>query len=272
MMLLTWGLFAQSDNQNQIYTPILDSIPIALNKTTSLVFPFAIKSVDRGTKDILIQKVKGFENILQIKAANRDFVATNLTVVTSDGILYSFIIYYNERSPVLSLNVGKTAKEAARLIFSNNEEDKGQIETYGRLALCNQNHFRSRKVKKYGILFQLTGIGIHDDVMYYRIQVQNNSKIKYNIEQLRFFIRDSKKMKRTASQEIEMLPISILNNVTEIREGSQNVFVFAVPKFTIAEQKYLAIQLIEKQGGRHLELAVKNKVLQKITILSNLNQ
>lgn len=60
-------------------------LEIAFLKTTNIVFPFAIKSVDRGSKDILAQKAGGIENILQLKAAKEDFPETNLTVVTADG-------------------------------------------------------------------------------------------------------------------------------------------------------------------------------------------
>ncbi|MDI1305242.1 MAG: DUF4138 domain-containing protein [bacterium] len=107
-------------------------------------------------------------------------------------------------------------------------------------------------------------------MIYYRILVANNSKIKYDVDQLRFFIRDNKKVKRTASQEIEITPIYILNNVATIDGESENTFVFAVPKFTIPEKKYLSIQLMEKNGGRHLELHVKNKKLVKVTVLPQL--
>jgi hypothetical protein len=52
------------------YTQIRpEPLTIAVGKTTHLIYPFAIKSVDRGSRDILVQKAKGLENILQVKAA-----------------------------------------------------------------------------------------------------------------------------------------------------------------------------------------------------------
>src|SRR5688500_18146367 len=67
---------------------------IAANKTTSLVFPFSIKHVDRGTKDILVQQVKEADNILLVKAATTDFPESNLSVVTSDNSMYTFVVSY----------------------------------------------------------------------------------------------------------------------------------------------------------------------------------
>ena len=106
--------------------------------------------------------------------------------------------------------------------------------------------------------------------MYFRLIVENSSKIKYDIDQLRFFIRDTKRVKRTATQEIEIKPTYILNDVVAIDGEAENTFVFALSKFTIPEDKYLAIQLMEKNGGRHLELDVKNKILEKVLILTTL--
>src|SRR4051794_40844033 len=69
-------------------------LQICYNKTTNLVFPYNVKSVDRGSADMLVQKAKYADTILQLKAASEGFKETNLSVVTSDGKLYSFLVQY----------------------------------------------------------------------------------------------------------------------------------------------------------------------------------
>ncbi len=73
-------------------TSVIDPFPLEVTttKTTHLIFPFGIKTVDRGSRDIIAQKATGVENILQVKAARPDFESTNLTVITTDvsGRLY----------------------------------------------------------------------------------------------------------------------------------------------------------------------------------------
>ena len=71
------------------------SLAIATDKTTSLIFPFPIRHVDRGTKDILVQQVKEADNILLVKAASEKFSETNLSVVTEDGSVYTFRVNYD---------------------------------------------------------------------------------------------------------------------------------------------------------------------------------
>src|SRR3970040_1351302 len=253
VLLFTVGSSAQQISKNILSEITPDSLKIGYSKTTNIVFPFAIKSVDRGSEDVLVQKGKGFENILQIKAAKQEFVPTNLTVVTADGKLYSFLLSYDEQNPQLNLSVNTTEPLKQHVLFSSGSGNEQELQLYSKFALYDKCRIRGERESKYGIKLHLNGIFIQNDVMYYRIVVVNHSKIKYDIDQFRFFIRDSRKVKRTASQEIEITPLHILNNYETIDEESENTFVFAVAKFTIPEKKYLAIQLMEKDGGRHLE-------------------
>ena len=186
------------------------------------------------------------------------------------GKLYSFVLDYNEEFPQLNLTLNKTKPDGQEIYFSDEIINDQDIQEYSKLALDDKKKLRGQRKSNYDIDFRLNGIFIREQVMYYRIKVTNNSKISYDIDQLRFFIRDTKKIKRTASQEIEITPIYILNDVDKIQAEAENIFVFALPKFTIPEKKYLAIQLMEKNGGRHLEEHIKNTKLVQVTILPKL--
>jgi conjugative transposon TraN protein len=269
-VLVTIGAFAQQRSKNSRWEITPDSLSIGYSKTTNIVFPYAIKSVDRGSADILVQKAKGLENIIQIKAAKMDFIPTNLTVVTADGKLYSFLLRYDEQNTNLNLSINLTEPFEQNVLFSAGNGNEQELQLYSKLALYDKSKIEGGKDSRYGLRLHLSGIFIQNDIMYYRIVVANHSKIKYDVDQFRFFIRDSKNVKRTASQEIEISPLYILNNYETIDEESENTFVFAVPKFTIPEKKYLVLQLMEKNGGRHLAIQVKNKKLVQVTVLPKL--
>ncbi|MEJ7829587.1 MAG: DUF4138 domain-containing protein, partial [Segetibacter sp.] len=66
-----------------------------------------------------------------------------------------------------------------------------------------------------------------------------------------------------AVQELEVKPLYIHGDTTVIKSQSEHVFVFAVSKFTIPDKKYLAIQLMEKNGGRNLQLKIGNRKIVK---------
>ncbi|MBC5862876.1 conjugative transposon protein TraN [Flavobacterium turcicum] len=269
-LLITMSAMAQQTLKKHFFKIEPDSLTIGFSKTSNIIFPFAIKSFDKGSQDVLVQKAKGVENILQIKAAQQGFLETNLTVVTADGVLYSFVLNYDENAPILNLSVNKNKSEGQELFFSPDSVNEKEVQEYSKLSFYDKKKLRGAKESKYKIAFELNGIFVKDNVMYYRITVTNNSKINYDIDQLRLFIHDTKKIKRTASQEIEIIPIYILNDVPQIKFESENAFVYALPKFTIPEQKHLVLQLIEKNGGRNLELHIKNKKLMKVKVLTTL--
>jgi len=98
-MFLFIGLHAQA-----YIEPV--KLEVTVNKTTNLVFPIAIISIDRGSESIVVQKAT--ENILRIKAVSPAFAETNLSVVTSDGKLYSFLVNYSPDPKYLTINVGFT--------------------------------------------------------------------------------------------------------------------------------------------------------------------
>jgi conjugative transposon TraN protein len=109
----------------------------------------------------------------------------------------------------------------------------------------------------------LNGIYIKNDVIFFKLQVENNSNINYDVDMLRFFIRDARQTKRTATQEIDVQPLYVSGDTSTIKSNSKNTIVFASPKFTIPNRKYLSIQLMEKNGGRNLQLSVGNRTIIK---------
>ena len=104
-------------------------------------------------------------------------------------------------------------------------------------------------------------------MLFCQLEIKNRTNINYDVELLRFFVRDEERTKRTASQELEMQPFYIYGDTAVIKGQSKNTVVIALPKFTISDKKYLAIQLMEKNGGRHLQLKVHNRTLVKATAL-----
>jgi len=59
-------------------------------------------------------------------------------------------------------------------------------------------------------------------------------------------------------------------NTSLVKANSTTEFVFAMDKFTISDAKYLSVQITEKNGGRHLNMTVKNKHIMKAIPLPDL--
>lgn len=244
LIILSW-LFATAIAQT--------TLCISTDKTISLVFPFAIRHVDRGASSVLVQPVKEAPTILLVKAAATDFPETNLSVVTDDGSVYSFTVFYDSTPSafVYNLPVNKQAT----------------LSTYANAIMDNAQTMHGIHDKKWDVQAKVKGIYIKDDVIYYQLQLSNKSPVNYDIDLLRFYIKDLKKSKRTAVQENELQPLHVVGNISKIKANSQSVVVAAFDKFTIPDAKYLAIQVMEKNGGRHLFMKISNrKIMQAIPL------
>jgi hypothetical protein len=231
------------------------SLQIATDKTTSLIFPYSIKHVDRGTKDILVQPIDEAANILLVKAASKDFPGTNLSVVTDDGSVYSIAVSYGETST---------------WIYHFPVQLKASISTYANSILDNPKTMIGVKDASWDMIAKVIGIYIKEDVIYYQLDLQNQSPIDYDINLLRFYIRDKKQAKRTAIQEAEITPLYVAGNVSLVKANSRNSIVVALNRFTIPDAKYLAIEIGEKNGGRNLLMKVNNRKIIKAILLPDL--
>ncbi len=102
------------------------------------------------------------------------------------------------------------------------------------------------------------------------MRLNNKSSIDYDIDFLRIYIRDKRRGKRTATQQNELKPLFIAGNTRQVKAGNKNMVVVALDKFTIPNAKYLAIEINEQNGGRHLFMKVGNSKIIRATALPDL--
>jgi conjugative transposon TraN protein len=103
------------------------------------------------------------------------------------------------------------------------------------------------------------------------LQLKNNSTVGYEIEYITFKIVDKKVAKRTAMQEQVIAPLRSYNQVTGVAGKKEERTVFALPKFTIPNDKQLIVELTEKDGGRSQTLFIENSDLIRAEVIDNLN-
>ncbi len=232
------------------------TISLSTDKTTSLVFPFAVLHADRGSRDIIVQQIPEARNVLLVKAVAKDFHSTNLTVATSDGSIYSLNAAY-DASP-------------AQLVYEITAQLHESVETYARSVITNSKFLHGIGDRNWGIVSRITGLYSKDEVLYCQVHLENRSAIDYGVDFLRCYIGDKKKGGRTATQETEWEPLFIAGNKTMVKAHSRSVLVLALPKFTIPDAKYFAVEINERNGGRHLSMKLNNRKLIKAIALPDL--
>lgn len=265
MFLIALSGYAQETRTTQIKS---DELSISSIKTTNLIFPYAIKSVDKGSRDILVQKAIGVENVLQVKAARALFPETNLTVVTADGSLYSYVLNYAEKPLQLNIRMDQTGDKPSPMAVFNSNETNDLLQARAQKVWNKRNTIERKGDHSNGIRISIKGIYVNGDELYFQLGLENTSVIDYDIKMLRFFIMDKKKSKRTTSQELVIDPVYILGDTRLLRTNTEHTMVVAVPKFTIPDKKNFIIQMQENNGGRNLRINIENKDLLKAHIVN----
>lgn len=238
-------------------------VEVTINKTSSIVFPVSITSVDRGSRDVLAQKAKGVTNVLQIKAGRPGFRDTNLTVITADGRIHHFSIHYADQPTAYVTEVSDLLLPVDAPVLFESDMTEAELETTCADILALNRHSRLERDSNFDMKLVLKGIYIHNNILFFHLKVINKSNISFHTDILRFSIKDKQKMKRMASQEVTEFPLYVSGESKEVSGKSSTELIYAIPKFTIPDAKLLAIELMEKRGGRHLHLSVKNKTIVK---------
>lgn len=251
------------------------SIIVSFNKTTHILFPQPIKYVDLGSPGIMADKADVIDNVLRIKAAKEDFKETSLTVITADGSYYSFVVNFSYNPPVLNYSfstTGTTMAPSASVVtehvkagnvdninFADVDMSEGEMAQY-----CDWMIDHRRTVKHIGAIafdfnFSLKGIYVKSNSIFLDVNIENNSNIDYDIDFIKFYVKDKEISKRTPLQSLEIKPLfnyPVGDDKVKGQTKMQKAFVFQ--KFTIPDDKVLVAEIYEKNGGRHLEFIIEN--------------
>lgn len=118
---------------------------------------------------------------------------------------------------------------------------------------------------------QLSKVLISGDSLFLKLQIANRSNLNYEIDFIRFYVRDLKTNKRTVTQEQELYTIASQNKQKHIlKAGEALKDVFILKQFPISKTSALFIEVYEKNGSRQLYLKVKQKHILKAKAISSI--
>jgi len=236
--------------------------PVSVNEqlTTVLIFPAPIASggVDLGSTDIIASAIDGVSNILKIKASQANTSPTNLTVITTDGKVYSFWVSYAVNADSHPIDL-RTEQQQEKILasFTDRQLTDKQIAELARHIATRKAFLNAASARSFGIIARLKGIYISSGVLFFKISLSNKTNIDYETDFMRCYIRNKERSKRTADHDEELKSIYTFYTHGKITAGkTDQQIIIAFPRFTIADQKNFVIQLFEKSGDRHLSLKI----------------
>lgn len=228
---------------------------VAFNKTTSLIFPYPIKQVTMGSRDVIGQVLQAADTILQVKAAKKDFPETNMQVITADGELRSFTLRYSNSPEQLTIAFPRT-----RNVDLPHEQVNDVALANASLKILVQKKFIRVTAKTADLKIQLRSIYFYEQSLWFVFDIRNFSQVDFAPASIRFFLRDKHKIKRTAIQETD---ISIIYRppIIEVHGDSRKLFAIACKPFGIPEGKRLVCSFGEDDGNRRLSLRLDQRKL-----------
>lgn len=257
-------------------------LEITYDKTVHVIFPAPVRCVDLGSPNLIAGKADGAENVIRVKATTRHFrQETNMSVITEDGNFYTFNVKYADEPLLLNVEMCDFIHDGESVNRPNNAmeiyltELDNESPRLVRLIMKSVHENDKRRIrhigsKRFGVQFLLKGMYTHSDLLYFHTQVKNTSHVPFDVDFITFKIVDKKVVKRTAMQEQVIYPLRAYNYVTRVNGRDSECTVFALPKFTIPDDKKLVVEMFEKQGGRHQRFEVVNEDLVRAETVNEL--
>ena len=252
----------------QMVTP--HGVQVTFAKTVHIIFPSAVRYVDLGSNWIIAGKADVAENVIRVKATTEGFPGeTNFSVICEDGSFYSFNARYAHEPEMLNIEMKDFLENGDTTDFSHTRMNIYFRELGNESPLLvklimqsiykeDRREIRHLGCKRFGVQFLLKSVHSHNGLFYFHTETRNRSNVAFRTDFIRFKVVDKKVPKRTAIQERVIDPVRSYNEVL-VTEGKSDVrTVYAVPQFTIPDDKLLVIELFEKDGGRHQTIRVEN--------------
>lgn len=229
--------------------------------TTHFVMPENLKLVDISTNELIGNQCTA--NMLRIKPAPRaegeapradnSFMGT-VTLIGERHMAQYDIYYINQPSYAASYY---NVTYADTRTYSNPETDMSEAEM-SRLAWAaygSKRKFNNIRAVGTGIRGEVYNIYSAGDYFFIDFVLHNNSKIAYDIDEMRVSLSDMKETKATNFQTVELMPSFVLNPATRFKKNFRQVLVLR--KLTYPNEKVLQIEVSEKQiSGRVIRLTI----------------
>lgn len=240
------------------------AIQVSANKTTHIIFPYEIRYADLGSKEIAGEAVEKAGNVFRLKATGQNqFMETNLTIVTSDGRLFSFLVSYKEHPDAVTYDLTKMlldgdVSKSAKISSGSQARLADNLNRQGEMAMHSRRKIRHVGYQTQGMNLFLKNILYKDDVMYVVLGLDNSSKLDYQIDYLRTYVMQLKKAgESSATQDVPVDPIKEFDasEVVVPRHGDL-VKVVAIQRLTLEKDRRLVVQVGEAAGGRQMTISI----------------
>ena len=129
------------------------------------------------------------------------------------------------------------------------------IYRFARRVWTSPARYRNVSCKQHRMTMRLNNIYAVGDYFFIDFSIENRTRIRFDIDEMRVKLADKKVSKATNAQVIELQPEMMLEQGKSFLHGYRNIVV--IRKMTFPNDKVLTIELSEKQiSGRNISLNI----------------
>ena len=126
---------------------------------------------------------------------------------------------------------------------------------FARRIWTSPARYRNVSSKQHRMTIRLNNIYTVGDYFFLDFSIENRTRIRFDIDEIRVKLADKKVSKATNAQVIELQPEMMLEQGKSFLHGYRNIVV--IRKITFPNDKVLTIELSEKQiSGRNISLNI----------------
>jgi len=258
---------------------VLDTIYANDHKNVALFFPEPIRQGITGSENFVFTYNREKQQHLGLLQATPG-KESNLLIIGNSGSIFSYIIRYSEQLEKLNYfipgsksigneipQISEKNSETSQSPAGTSEIEKGLAgtETYyqnfSSQLLKSKPRIGRIKKRNEGINLRLENIVFDREELYFVIEIKNGSSIDYELNFLNLSVETRKNGKKKSIQKLVLEPVFKYNMPGKIPVDKTARFVYVLPKFSIAADKVVVINLKELNGERDLKLRLRKRVV-----------
>lgn len=255
LILTLFAAVAMNVSAQQTYQE-MGQLTVNENVTTIVTASEPVRLVDISTDKVVGDKP--INNTVRLKpkeGGHKDGDILGIVTIVTERYRTQYALIYTTR-----IEEAVTDKEIAYDERSDYNNPAVAMSTadmvkFARRIWNSPAKYRNIKTRSNRMTMRLNNIYTVGEFFFIDFSVENNTNLRYDIDELRFTLTDKKQSKATNFQRMELQPVLLLDQSKTFQRGYRNVVV--IRKMTFPNDKVLTIQLSEKQiSGRTIDMAI----------------
>ena len=255
MLLVATWITAISAQAQQTYNE-MEQLTVNEQVTTVITATEPIRFVDISTDKIVgDQPINNTIRLKPKEAGHEDGEVLAIVTIVTERYRTQYALLYTTR-----MQEAVTDKEVQPMEMTAYRNPAVSLSTediyrFARRVWTSPARYRNVSCKQHRMTMRLNNIYAVGDYFFIDFSIENRTRIRFDIDEMRVKLADKKVSKATNAQVIELQPEMMLEQGKSFLHGYRNIVV--IRKMTFPNDKVLTIELSEKQiSGRNISLNI----------------